>query len=55
MSAKAKADLNSSLPFPACPKAYSANGSSNGFEKHLPFMEDLDVFQLAMDLTECKL
>ena len=31
-------------------------GRTNGFEKHLPFMEDLDLFQLAIDLTrECKL
>ena len=33
----AKADLNSS-PSNSCPEAYSANGCSNGFEKHLPFM-----------------
>ena len=33
----AKADLYSS-PSNSCPEAYSANGCSNGFEKHLPFM-----------------
>ena len=45
----AKADLNSLLAF-SCPWAYSANGCSDGFEKHLPFMEDLES---RLDLFQC--